>query len=215
MMAGKEETLKAQVGTGLPVVALDDLDLGHEIAAPPVEPGDQDYDETGDAATSGLNEVYYLHLDDKFEQAAAMQWLKKLNEKHRKAGKPEVPMQNLCPMIDLGVVSERAQIVVLARKGTSQSPIKEAQPVVERNDMGYLVHKTVPAAELAEEMKAYCQLKLKDYWSKGRTRFDSKVRMTELVSAIGAVAVPYTCKWQDSADEKTNRRNQLLWLGWC
>jgi hypothetical protein len=214
-MAEKEQIKVQPLAAPPPQFA--DVDLGHEIAPLPVEPGDQDYeDEDENAPESIKREVFYLHLaNDKFERAAAVQWLKALNEKHRKEGKPEVPTQNLCDEIPLSALRSHSRIIILARKGTSRDPIRDAQPVIERNDQGHLIHKDVPSAELAKDMHAYGNIRLKDFWQNGRKRFAADIHFSALVSEIAKYASPYVTKWRDSADERTSSPERLLYLGWC
>lgn len=186
------------------------------IAPIPIEPGEEPFVDDPDAVASPHAEVFFFHLRDPFEQAIARAWLKNLNAQYRKAGRPEVPVQNLVDMIPLDALRRESRIIILARKGTSREPIREAQPVIERNDQGHLIHRTVPPAELAEDMKAYSDIRVARFWTTSRNRFSATdANYGLLVNEIATYASPYVPKYEDSADDKSNKPRRFLWLGWC
>lgn len=214
-MAAKEEVTKAPVSAAAPFVQ-DEAPLGHEVAQLPVEPGEGpagNFDD--DAPRSKYAEFYYLHLRDPFEQAAARQWLKKQNAKHAAAGLDPIPDENLVDSLPLDRLRQHSRIFILARKGTSREPIREAQPVTDRNDQGHLIHKSVPADDLSSDMKAYGDIRLAQFWTPGRSRLAPDLRLGDLQQEIAKYAIPSVVMREESADEKTNRKPTNIYLRHC
>lgn len=137
-----------------------------------------------------LQETYFIHVRDKFEAAAAKEWLFK--------NAPEVPYDNLRETLPLDKLTPRSVVILLARKGTIMRPVAPAQPVEGRTMEGFLAHKDVPASTLAEQMAAYEPIEVSRFYRNRSRLSGGGLDVTAFLEELARIAHPYGIGWTDA-----------------
>lgn len=151
-----------------------------------------------------LQETYFIHVKDKFEEAAAKEWLF--------ANAPGVPYDNLRVTLPLDKLTPRSTVFLLARKGTIMRPVAPAQPVEGRTLEGFLAHKDVPANVLAEQMGAYGPIKVSDYYANRSRLSGGGLNRTGFLDALAAIAHPYGIGWADAPSRADHPPGNEIYL---
>jgi hypothetical protein len=136
-------------------------------------------------------EAWYLVPEIEPEPQTSQFWLM-----NQKAGIPE---ENIITELPLDRLHSRSSVYVLCRKpyrGRHGYGIRPHLPITSVVD-GERLHTPVALEELADDMRAYGPIAVKDHWSAGTNKFNSKLNRSSFLEALGAIAVPWSLKWKD------------------
>ena len=136
-------------------------------------------------------EAWYLVPEIEPEPSTSQFWLLK------QAG--NIPEENIVTELPLDRLHSRSSVYVLCRKpyrGRHGTGIRPHLPIVDVVD-GERKHEHVPLEELADDMKAYGPIAVKDHWTVGSTKFNSKLNRATFLEALGKVSAPWSFAWRD------------------
>jgi hypothetical protein len=150
-------------------------------------------------------EAWYLVPEIEPEPSTSQFWLMKQNS--------NIPEENIVTELPLDRLHSRSSVYVLCRKpyrGKHGNGIRPHLPITSVVD-GERLHTPVPLEELADDMKTYGPIVVKDHWSAGSGRFNSKLNRTTFLEALGKAAAPWSLAWKD-ATRKDGDLPTILYL---
>jgi hypothetical protein len=160
--------------------------------------------QTGPQAEVDL-EAWYLVPEIEPEPQTSQFWLLKQTL--------SIPEENIVTELPLDRLHSRSSVYVLCRKpyrGKHGNGIRPHLPITSVVD-GERLHTPVPLEELADDMRAYGPVVVKEHWSSGSNKFNSKLNRNSFLEALGKAASPWSLAWKD-ATRKDGDLPTILYL---